>query len=102
MRILLGWAWTYLIVAEYIGASSGITYFINLQAKHLIYDRVFAAIIIIGIIGFTFDRFLDWLGQQIFPWQKTVKPGLMRAALLSKQRKAELAKVTQPATDPIP
>ncbi|MBN8710383.1 MAG: ABC transporter permease subunit [Verrucomicrobia bacterium] len=81
MRILLGWAWTYLIVAEYIGASSGITFFINQQAKYRIYDNVFAAIIIIGIIGFTSDRILDWIGRQIFPWQKGVKKSLLRAIL---------------------
>ena len=34
MRILLGWAWTYLIVAELIGTMSGITYFINQQARY--------------------------------------------------------------------
>ncbi len=84
MRILLGWAWTYLIVAELIGASSGITYFINQQAKYRIYDNVFAAIIMIGIIGFTFDRFLDWLGRQIFPWVKSTKPGLLRRLMLNQ------------------
>jgi len=87
MRILLGWAWTYLIVAEYIGASSGITYFINQQAKYRIYDNVFAAIIMIGILGFTTDRILDWIGKQIFPWQKTAKPGLIRAIALARQRR---------------
>ncbi|HEY8898977.1 MAG TPA: ABC transporter permease subunit [Chthoniobacterales bacterium] len=70
MRILLGWAWTYLIVAEYIGASSGITYFINQQAKYRIYDNVFAAIIMIGIIGFTTDRVLAVLGSKLFPWKR--------------------------------
>ncbi len=78
MRILLGWAWTYLIVAEYIGASSGITYFINQQAKYRIYDNVFAAIILIGLIGFTTDRILDALGRRLFPWQKTSRPGWFR------------------------
>ena len=48
MRVLLGWAWTYLIVAELIGVSSGITFFINQQAKYRAYDRVFASIIMIG------------------------------------------------------
>lgn len=81
MRILLGWAWTYLIVAEYIGASSGITYFINQQAKYRIYDNVFAAIIIIGLIGFLTDRILDLVGQKIFPWQRTRKPSLLRGLL---------------------
>jgi NitT/TauT family transport system permease protein len=70
LRILLGWAWTYLIVAEYIGASSGITYFINQQAKYRIYDNVFAAIILIGIIGFTTDRVLALLGGVLFPWRR--------------------------------
>ena len=70
MRILLGWAWTYLIVAEYIGASSGITYFINQQAKYRIYDNVFAAIVMIGIIGFTTDRILAVIGTRLFPWKQ--------------------------------
>ena len=39
MRVLLGWAWTYLIVAELIGVSSGITFFINQQAKYRAYDK---------------------------------------------------------------
>ena len=43
MRVLLGWAWTYLIVAELIGVSSGITYFINQQARYRAYDKVFAS-----------------------------------------------------------
>jgi NitT/TauT family transport system permease protein len=89
MRILLGWAWTYLIVAEYIGASSGITFFINQQAKYRNYDSVFAAIIMIGLMGFFTDRILAWIGRQIFPWQKTDKPGLLRMLALSKQRKPE-------------
>ncbi|GAB4240952.1 MAG: hypothetical protein OHK005_03500 [Candidatus Methylacidiphilales bacterium] len=77
LRILLGWAWTYLIVAEYIGASSGITFFINQQAKYRIYDNVFAAILIIGLIGFMTDRVLDWLGLRLFPWRREARPGLV-------------------------
>ena len=57
-RILLGWAWTYLIVAELIGTSSGITWFINQQARYQHFDNVYAAIIIIGIIGLGTDMLL--------------------------------------------
>lgn len=85
MRILLGCAWTFLIVAEYIGASSGITFFINQQAKYRIYDNVFAAIIIIGIIGFGTDRLLDRLGHKLFPWQKTSRPGLLKSLRESRR-----------------
>ncbi len=70
MRILLGWAWTYLIVAELIGTSSGITWFITQQARYKNFDNVFAAILIIGVIGITTDMVLAWLGRRIFPWQR--------------------------------
>jgi NitT/TauT family transport system permease protein len=70
MRILLGWAWTYLIVAELIGTSSGITWFITQQARYKNFDNVFAAIMMIGIIGITIDMILAWLGRRIFPWQR--------------------------------
>ncbi|MEJ2345847.1 MAG: ABC transporter permease [Gammaproteobacteria bacterium] len=71
MRILLGWAWTYLIVAELIGASSGITWFITQQARYKNFPNVYAAIIMIGIIGLSTDLVLAWLGRRIFPWQRT-------------------------------
>ncbi len=68
MRILLGWAWTYLIVAEMIGASSGITWFITQQARYKNFDNVFAAILIIGLIGLLTDMLLAQFGKRLFPW----------------------------------
>jgi len=72
MRILLGWAWTYLIVAELIGTSSGITLFITQQARYQHFDNVFAAIFIIGFIGLGTDLFLAWLGRRMFRWDRPV------------------------------
>ncbi|HLS97725.1 MAG TPA: ABC transporter permease [Porticoccaceae bacterium] len=69
-RILLGWAWTYLIVAELIGTSSGITWFITQQARYKNFDNVFAAIIMIGIIGLATDLLLAAMGKRLFPWEK--------------------------------
>ena len=69
-RILLGWAWTYLIVAELIGTSSGITWFITQQARYKNFDNVFAAIIMIGIIGILSDILLAQLGKRLFPWER--------------------------------
>lgn len=68
-RILLGWAWTYLIVAEVVGVSSGITFFINQQAKYRNFENVYAAIIMIGIIGLLTDQGLAFVGRRLFPWQ---------------------------------
>jgi NitT/TauT family transport system permease protein len=78
MRILIGWAWTYLIVAELIGASSGISWFINQQGKHFRFDNVYAGIIMIGIIGLASDQILALLRPRLFPWtadaRSTKKP----------------------------
>ena len=70
-RILLGWAWTYLIVAELIGTSSGITFFITQQARYQHFENVYAAIIIIGLIGLLSDWLLAQLGARLFPWDRS-------------------------------
>jgi NitT/TauT family transport system permease protein len=75
MRILLGWAWTYLIVAELVGTTSGITYFINQQARYRNYQNVYAAITIIGLIGLCSDVAFAWLGEWLFPWRADRRKG---------------------------
>lgn len=81
MRILLGWAWTYLIVAEVVGTMSGITFFINQQARYRNFDNVFAAIIMIGIIGLTSDMILAALGKVLFPWKRSSRQGRRKSLL---------------------
>ena len=102
MRILLGWAWTYLIVAELVGASSGISYFINQQAKYRNYDNVFAAIIMIGAIGLATDQALARLGVRLFPWTRRRRrgglPPVLKAALARRKRKNDAS--TGPARLP--
>ena len=71
-RILLGWAWTYLIVAELIGTTTGITWFITQQARYQHFANVYAAIMIIGIIGLSTDIVLALLGRRLFPWDRTL------------------------------
>ncbi len=70
-RILIGCAWTYLVVAEVVGVSSGITFFINQQAKYRNFDNVYAAIIIIGVIGLATDQLLSFIGARLFGWKLT-------------------------------
>ncbi len=68
LRILLGWAWTWLVIAELIGVKSGLTEFIETQGRFRNFDRVFPVIILIGITGFVTDQFLAWLHGILFPW----------------------------------
>lgn len=95
MRVLLGWAWTYLIVAEMVGTTSGITYFINQQARYRNYENVYAAIIIIGVIGLVSDVVLAQLGKELFPWRSDAS----RASLVARiRRKRTAARAANPVT----
>ncbi len=98
MRILLGWAWTYLIVAEMVGTTSGITYFINQQARYRNYENVYAAIILIGVIGLTSDIALARFGRVLFPWRAEARKSVFRAWF--RERKA--ARAARAATEGAP
>jgi len=84
MRILLGWAWTYLIVAEVFGTMSGITFFITLQGRYNQYDNVYAAIAMIGVIGLACDMTLAWLATILFPWKRSRSSGRRRIKPVSQ------------------
>ncbi|MGO3634292.1 ABC transporter permease [Psychrobacter sp.] len=73
LRVLLGWAWTYLIVAELIGTTSGITWFIVQQARYQQFDNVYAGILLIGFVGLGTDILLYKLGQKLFKWKASIK-----------------------------
>ena len=76
MRILLGWAWTYLVVAELIGEKSGISAFLYQQQRYRHFENVYAGIVMIGLIGLITDQVLSFLGQYLFPWESG-KPSLL-------------------------
>jgi NitT/TauT family transport system permease protein len=68
MRILLGWSWTWLVIAELIGVKSGLTEFIETQGRWRNFDSVFPIIIMIGVTGFVTDQILASLRKYFFPW----------------------------------
>lgn len=75
MRILLGWAWTYLIVAEVNGAFSGISLFLVQQGRYRHFENVYAGIIMIGIIGLVCDQTLAAISRVLFPWMPRSRGG---------------------------
>ena len=68
LRMVLGWAWTYVIVAELIGASSGIGHMITDSQALLATDQIIFGIIVIGLIGLVSDFAFKWLNRRLFPW----------------------------------
>jgi NitT/TauT family transport system permease protein len=68
LRITMGWAWTYLVVAELVAANSGLGYAIIKAQRFLQTDKIFAGIILIGVIGLAFDQFFRLVHRLAFPW----------------------------------
>jgi NitT/TauT family transport system permease protein len=68
LRLVLGWAWTYVIVAELIGASSGIGHMIMDSQSLLNTGQIIFGIIVIGIIGLVSDFAFKALNRSLFPW----------------------------------
>jgi NitT/TauT family transport system permease protein len=68
LRLTLGFAWTYLVVAELVAANSGLGYAILKAQRFLQTDKIFAGIILIGLIGLLTDQAFRWLHRKAFPW----------------------------------
>lgn len=68
LRVTMGWAWTYLVVAELVAANSGLGYSILKAQRFLQTDKIFAGIIVIGLIGLVTDQTFRWLHRRAFPW----------------------------------
>ena len=68
LRMVLGWAWTYVIVAELIGASSGIGHMITDSQALLATDQIIFGIIVIGVFGLVTDLAFKALNRKLFPW----------------------------------
>jgi NitT/TauT family transport system permease protein len=68
LRLVLGWAWTYVIVAELIGASSGIGHMIMDSQALLNTGQIIFGIIVIGIIGLISDFLFKAANRRLFSW----------------------------------
>jgi len=68
LRLVLGWAWTYVIVAELIGASNGIGHMITDSQALLATDQIIFGIITIGVIGLVSDLAFKRANRAMFRW----------------------------------
>ena len=68
LRLVLGWAWTYVIVAELIGSASGIGHMIMDSQALLNTGQIIFGIIVIGIIGLISDLAFKTFNRRMFAW----------------------------------
>src|SRR5215475_2189081 len=69
LRLVLVWAWTYVIVAELIGSSSGIGHMITDSQALLNTGQIIFGIIVIGLIGLVSDFLFKAFNAWLFPWR---------------------------------
>ncbi len=74
LRTILGWAWTYLIVAELVAANAGIGYMIIESQRYIETPRIIAGIVTIGILGLVSDTIFKQLYKWLFPYAERVNP----------------------------
>ena len=69
LRLVLGWAWTYVIVAELIGSSSGIGHMIIESQALMATGQIIFGIIVIGLIGLISDFAFKAVNRRLFAWR---------------------------------
>ncbi len=72
LRVTMGWAWTYLVVAELVAANSGLGYMILNSMRGLFTDMIFLGILVIGLLGLITDQVMKALRAWLLPWAARV------------------------------
>jgi NitT/TauT family transport system permease protein len=66
LRISLGWAWTWLVVAELVAATSGLGYRITTAQRFFQTDTIFGYLLLLGMLGLATDQAMKYLGRRLF------------------------------------
>jgi len=66
LRISLGWAWTWLVVAELVAATSGLGYRITTAQRFFQTDLIFGYLLILGLLGLTTDQAMKYASRRLF------------------------------------
>lgn len=70
-RVMNAISWTYVILAEFVNARTGLGYMIQLAGSHLKTAQVFSGILVIGFIGLLTDAFIRALNGALFGWRES-------------------------------
>lgn len=68
LRINIGAAWTFLVLAEIIASTTGLGHLIVTSQRFIKTPNVIGAILIIGLLGYLTDVFFKITYKMLFPW----------------------------------
>ncbi|MFG1453572.1 ABC transporter permease [Xanthobacter sp. V2C-8] len=66
LRISLGWAWTWLVVAELVAATSGLGYRIVVAQRFFQTNTIFGYILLLGLLGLITDQLMKAAATHLF------------------------------------
>ncbi|MGD1221327.1 MULTISPECIES: ABC transporter permease [Streptomyces] len=66
LRVSLGWAWTWLVVAELVAATSGLGYRITLAQRYMSTETIIGYLLVLGLLGLVTDQLLRRAGILLF------------------------------------
>ncbi len=66
LRISLGWAWTWLVLAELVAATSGLGYRIIVSQRYFQTNTIIGYILLLGVLGLVTDQVMKALGKVLF------------------------------------
>lgn len=73
MRITLGWAWTWLVLAELVAATSGLGYRITTSQRYFQTDTIIGYILVLGLLGLITDQTMRFVGRVTFRYLEVRK-----------------------------
>jgi len=74
-RTMIGWAWTYLVIAEVVATDSGLGYRIMKAQRFLRTDEIFVGILVLGLLGLATDLAFKFLQPRLLPWAEHGRTG---------------------------
>lgn len=71
LRVGFGWAWSYVVLAELVAASTGVGYRLVEAQRYMRTTQVFAGIFLVGMVGLLLDFAFGYIKPLFFPWQRS-------------------------------
>ena len=69
LRISLGWAWTWLVLAELVAATSGLGYRITVAQRFFQTNTIIGYILLLGVLGLISDQVMKASERMLFRYQ---------------------------------
>ena len=68
LRISLGWAWTWIVLAELVAANTGLGYRISAAQRFFNTETIIGYLIVLGLLGLITDQVMKAAGRWMFRW----------------------------------